>query len=437
MKTKCIATCSASTTKRSLDWRGFQEVVETSEGSEHRLSVALERFVGRSTRLRTLIKSRICPSLLGLLIAHAWCTPAATQERTLLQRPSLSEDILHSGVPIDDNGRETYNAGWTLAVDNDLLSFSDRDFDYTGGVALTFAGRRAQQWPISLDPIAAWLDPLVPRERGDAAYARLHALQVGLIAFTPDDLNNPLPIADDRPYASMLFLANSRTHLTGADRPVYETSFTLGVLGLDLAKAVHRSLHQVLDQREVPEGWDHQISDGGEPTARFVWARQQLLAANIGSHPGFELKWRSEVSLGYLTEASVALSGRWGRINTPWWSFTPDRADYAPQPSLAIGAQGFDDSRELYLWGGVKLRARAYNVFLQGQFRESEVEVAAGRVERLIGEAWLGVAWQPMRDLRLGYVVRYQTREIKDGPASRGLLWAGVVVTRDFGHADR
>src|SRR5690606_25705349 len=95
--------------------------------------------------------------------------------------------------------------------------------------------------------------------------------------------------------------------------PVYETSFTLGVLGLDAAKAIQRGIHTGLDQDRVPEGWDHQISDGGEPTLRFVWARQALLASNFEARTTeYELKWRSEVSVGYLTEASVSLSGRWG-----------------------------------------------------------------------------------------------------------------------------
>ena len=63
------------------------------------------------------------------------------------------EDGRPRGLPLDANGREKQNAGWTVAFDNDLLSFADRDFDYTGGLAVTFAGKRASDWWFSLDRI--------------------------------------------------------------------------------------------------------------------------------------------------------------------------------------------------------------------------------------------------------------------------------------------
>lgn len=140
-------------------------------------------------------------------------------------------------MPLDAIGQEKHNAGWTLAFDNDLLSFADRDFDYTGGLAVTFAGRRAQQWWFSLDPIVGWLDPLLPAAAlaGQPALP-LHSLQAGLVAFTPDDLNSHDPLPLDRSYASLLFLSNSRTFVTDPAQPVYETSFTLGVLGWDRPK---------------------------------------------------------------------------------------------------------------------------------------------------------------------------------------------------------
>jgi len=337
------------------------------------------------------------------------------------------------GLPLDVSGREKQNGGWTISFDNDLLSFADRDFDYTGGIALTLAGRRARDWWFSLDPIVGWLDPLVPSSAPDKEAFRLHSLQVGLMAFTPDDLNSHDALPLDRPYASLLFVSNSRMFITHPAAAVYETSFTWGVLGWDAAKAVQRGIHTGLDQQRVPEGWQHQISDGAEPTLRFVWARQSLLASDFQLRATeYELKWRAELSAGYLTEASVAVSGRWGVVNTPWWSFTPERADYISQPSPVVGNAVRAGVRELYVWGGLKVRARAYNAFLQGQFRDSAVEVATDRVERLIGEAWAGVTWQISQEYRVGYVVRYQTREIKDGPASRNLLWAGLVFSRDL-----
>jgi len=376
------------------------------------------------------VQQLICCAVFALLADNVVAQESSTSREGV--GPKL-ENGHPRGLPLDASGREKRNAGWTLSLDNDLLSFGDRDFDYTGGLAVTFAGRRAKEWWFSLDPVVGWLDPLLPSSTKGEAGFQLHSFQAGLIAFTPDDLSSHDPLPFDRPYASLLFASNSRTHVTHPSVPVYETSFTLGVLGLDVAKAIQRGVHTALDQDRVPEGWDHQISYGGEPTLRFIWGRQSLLASNFESGATeYELKWRAEASAGYLTEASVSLSGRWGVINTPWWSFTPERADYISQPSPVIGNALRAGTRELYVWGGVKLRASAYNVFLQGHFRESDVEVDADRIERLVGEAWLGLTWQMSREHRLAYVLRYQTQEIKDGPASRDLLWAGLVFSRDL-----
>src|SRR5690606_19037844 len=115
------------------------------------------------------------------------------------------------------------------------------------------------------------------------------------------------------------------------------------------AKSIQRRIHEGLDLSELPQGWDHQVSDGGEPTMRFTWARQALLASNFQArHREFELKWRTEASVGYLTEASIGASARWGRINTPWWSFTPERADYVAQPAPVIGTSVGGSARERY-----------------------------------------------------------------------------------------
>lgn len=356
------------------------------------------------------------------------------QNPEVTDRPVL-ENGLPRGLPLDESGQEKYSAGWTLALDNDVLAFGNRDLDYTGGAAVTFAGLRAKEWPISLDPILGVMDFLVPNSddlAGRAGYP-LHAVQFGLLAFTPDDLNNPEPIYTDRPYASLLFQSNSRTFVSSPTAPVYETSFTFGFLGLDLAKGLQRGLHQELNLDKVPEGWDYQISEGGEPTARFIWARQSLLSSNFQTEiTEYELKWRVETSVGYLTEASIALSGRWGLINSPWWSFTPERADYVSQPAPVIGNALRQGVRELYVWGGVKLRARVYNAFLQGQFRDSHVELSSDQIEQSNAEAWVGVTWQMSNEFRIGYVIRYQTQELDSSLENRDLVWGGLIVSRDL-----
>lgn len=334
------------------------------------------------------------------------------------------------GLPLDEQGDEKWSGGWTFAVDNDMLGPKGSDFDYTGGAAVTFAGRRTKEWFWSLDPAADWAEGLFFDTDGTFA---LHAQQVGVIAFTPDDLEALDPVVGDRPYASLLFLSNSKTRIRGPLDPVDTTTVTVGVLGLNVAGEIQTWIHEERDLDEIPRGWDHQISDGGEPTARISWSRQSILRSNFQSNvTEYELKWGRELSLGYQTEATLSISGRWGRINTPWWSFTPDRAEYVSQPAPVIGTAFRENVKELYVWAGLKLRARAYNAFLQGQFRSSDYELDAGDIEPVIGEAWLGVTWQVSKRWRLSYSMRHQTAEMKRGEGNRSLTWGGFIVAYDL-----
>ncbi|MCC6209163.1 MAG: DUF2219 family protein [Gammaproteobacteria bacterium] len=231
----------------------------------------------------------------------------------------------------------------------------------------------------------------------------------------------------------MAFLSNSLTRIGHPLEPVDTTTVTLGILGLNWAAALQRGIHQELDLPEVPEGWEHQVSDGGELTARVAWARQSLLSFSIPQHEReYEVKWGRDLSLGYQTEVAASLSIRWGRINTPWWSFTPDRVEYVSQPAPVIGTSFRNCTRELYFWLGGKIRLRAYNVFLQGQFRDSNHTINSDDIEHAIAEAWLGATWQLSEHYRLSYAIRFQTPEIKYGQGHRNLIWGGVILSRDL-----
>jgi hypothetical protein len=326
--------------------------------------------------------------------------------------------------------QEKDNAGWALFMDNDALTSSSHDNDYTGGLALTLAGARVQRAPLSLDGALEWVDRAVGLDRADAT--EWHALQVSLLTFTPRNLDRADVVAGDRPYASIAYLANSRTTVLPDGRTAYQSSLALGLLGLDAAKATQRTLHDALGV-EQPQGWDHQISDGGEPTARYALARLGLRAASDGRGSRFEVKDAVAFSAGYITEANVSLTARWGRIHTPWWSFVPERAEYMIEPAPVFGGGATPDGpREFYVWAGVKGRARAYNALLQGQFRDSDLTYDFEDTRPLIGEAWLGVTKELAAGYRVSCVVRYQSSELRTEPGDRELLWGGVSVSRSF-----
>ena len=323
---------------------------------------------------------------------------------------------------------EKYDAGWALFMDNDALTAGSSDHDYTGGTALTLAGQRAQQWPLSLDAALGWLNRRAGVDFGDAE--EWHALQLAMLAFTPRTLDATGVIAGDRPYASIVYVANSRTTVLPDSPTAYQTSFALGVLGLDAAKASQRALHEALGA-DKPAGWNHQISDGGEPTARYTAARLKRRAAISRYGTQFELMDSIAVSAGYITEVNAAWTLRWGAIRTPWWSFVPERAEYMMEPAPVYGGAA-GAQREFYAWAGIKARARVYNAFLQGQFRDSDLSYDYEDTRPLMGEVWAGVTKEIAAGYRLSWVLRYQSSELRTQPGDRDLFWGGASVSRSF-----
>lgn len=355
---------------------------------------------------------------------------AVSLERRLVavQLALLLAAFVASGAAL---AQEKDDAGWALFMDNDALTARTHDHDYTGGIALTLAGARVQRAPLSLDGALGWVDRHVGLDRPDAT--EWHALQLSLLTFTPRALARADVVAGDRPYASIAYLANSRTTVLPEGRVAYQTSLAVGMLGLDAAKAAQRTLHEALGA-DRPLGWDHQISDGGEPTARYSLARLGLRAsAGDGRGSRFELKDAVAFSAGYITEANVALTARWGRIHTPWWSFVPERAEYMIEPAPVFGGGATSGApREFYAWAGIKGRVRAYNALLQGQFRDSDLTYDFADTRPLIGEVWGGVTRELAAGYRLSWVLRYQSSELRTAPGDRDLLWGGVSLSRSF-----
>lgn len=334
---------------------------------------------------------------------------------------------------------EPAHSGWSLYLDNDLLVPTPRDQDYTGGMSITQAGRDAARG-LSLDPllggINTWLG--MEEEAPEAGRQQLHARQLGFAIFTPGDMEKADLSVGDRPYASLLYLANTRLMLdqNQADT-VHQTTLTLGVLGLPLTARLQQGFHELIDSQE-PQGWEHQISDGGEPTFRYSHAMQRLLRSGQVGSLRYEIKPSVEAGVGFITDANAAISVRLGRISTPWWSFAPDRAEYFLQPSPGLAGRDApvdadaDAPRELYVWAGAKARVRPWNALLQGQFRASDLTYGGSEVRPLLFEAWAGVTRQINRDYWLSWVLRYQSSELRTPLGDRDLLWGSLFINRHF-----
>ncbi len=349
-------------------------------------------------------------TLLGLaVLAAALVIPVS--------RAHAQDDAWRTWMP------ESEISGVRLHIDNDLFAGRDLDRDYTGGMAITLSGTDARDGLLSLDPLLARIDGLFP---GSQPGTVRHARQIGLIAFTPSDIVTDEAQQADRPYASLLFASNGRVRVDADDRGAWSTSLTVGVLGLQLSESLHNAVHDAVGS-ETPQGYDHQISAGGELTARYMIARHKLVYADPTGR--VDVKTTVAGSVGFLTETSAAVSVRVGRFDTPWWSFTPELSDYiaAPTPVESLGVQ-----REAYVFAGARIKARAYNALLQGQFRHSDVRYSYDEIEPLVAEAWIGVMTQLFPNTELSYALHYQTAELREGKAARDTFWGGVQLAHSF-----
>jgi hypothetical protein len=328
------------------------------------------------------------------------------------------------------NAAGTAGGHWSFRVDDDGLAFGHRDRDYTGGLAFTLSGAAARR---AWNPAGAlrWVNEklgLAPPHRGDTA--RMPGLEIGVQLFTPQDLRARAALTDDRPYASLVYLATSELSHTPGARTAYQSTLSFGFLGLPFAGQIQRAVHDLVDYT-APEGYAHQISAGGEPTLRYTAARYALLSAGgLGKHR-YALRFDTQASAGYITEAAAGLAVIWGNADTPWWAPVPQLGDYAGQPELtARGRPAQARGKRFEIAAGVQLRARFYDALLQGQFRHSDVAYSYAQLEHALREAWIGAEIVFSDKLTVTYVLRRQSRELKTGRGAQGFTWAGITITR-------
>src|SRR5882672_10857820 len=117
---------------------------------------------------------------------------------------------------------EPYDTGWAFYVDNDMLSPKGGDRDYTGGFSLTLGGRRARDAWWSFDGLRASADHLL---RLDSLYSdreiSRHSAEIGVTVFTPGNLSDPAKQVGDRPYASLVYVANTALEVEPAREVAY------------------------------------------------------------------------------------------------------------------------------------------------------------------------------------------------------------------------
>ncbi len=319
---------------------------------------------------------------------------------------------------------------WTLHTDNDLFAFTHLDQDYTGGVSVTMTDVASSSGSVRACVSRNARRSCTAARANTSVTAR--ALEVGLQLFTPQDLRAKAPLRNDRPYASLLYASRSKLVRDPSREVAYQSTWTVGLLGLRLAEQVHRRVHAAVGA-PLPAGYAHQISNGGEPTFRYAVSRYRLLARRTRGARHYTLRLDTGASVGNLTEVNAELAVRWRSEDVPWWTSYNEAGDYAGQPVLTVAASRARSRHVAFgISAGLKLRGRLYDTFLQGQFRSSDVAYSSSNVKHFLCELWLSVDVALANGVHIGYVVRHQTAELKVGRGARAFTWAGLTVTRGF-----
>lgn len=314
---------------------------------------------------------------------------------------------------------------WALAIDNDVFVPGGRDQDYTYGINFTQTGKMANEALLSFNRPLMILDDFIGNHHKSIGVQQTFSREIGAFGFTPEDINASKANPNDRPYASLIYASSSREQIDLVENIAWKSTFTLGVFGLSAVGKLQNWVHEATGS-EKPKGWDNQISNGGELTGRYVIAHQKYLDDISG---GLEVKSTLQASIGYLTETSWSLSFRQGIIHSPWASFNPELASYGEKSSYTSNAKSVN---ERYFWGGVSIKARGYNAFLQGQIRENAVSYNRNQLNPFLVEAWAGYTFAVKEGYRISYVLRGHSSEIKDGAGNRNLLWGGVIIARSI-----
>ena len=360
--------------------------------------------------------------------------------------PGDSTSIAPARVP------ERRLSGFAILVEQDQFAGQrNEDRNYTMGVGFQFPGSWSNTWawgilqkPRGFFDALFGINQAVTRRAIEGPHAgssfENHSFLFGNTAFTPDSLNTTHPVYGDRPYSSLLFYTASRAQVSrsafGKDLDtVIRTEFTFGILGLRISEEVQTWIHSEIRKhngKEVPYdplGWPNQISDGGEPTIRFG-ASYQRLTVNT-RYADFSLK--GEGNIGYYTNLAAGALTRLGWIDTPFWMFDP-----APLVAVNEAKETANTTRgtrgwEVYAFAGGRTRLVAYNVLLQGQFRESVHTLTPAEIENVVFEFETGIR-AGLRGWSLTWVTAAGRSPEHRLEEARSHYWGGLFVSYQAGY---
>lgn len=342
--------------------------------------------------------------------------------------------------------------GGTARLENDL--FTGTDQDYTNGVAFTavshdIAGKLRTEClptPVRLHAeLIKFMNPGFWSDAENPAHTQNVVVKFGQSMFTPKDFSRTDLIADDRPYAGLLYVGmswNRRKHEPQSNSEMLDTrEITLGVIGpLALAEQSQNLFHDAVGVDRFL-GWQHQLKN--EPALQMAMDRKFKGYRGTGAiMPGFSADSIRSVGLrlgNIETSATLGIEGRIG------WNLPNDFGTYPIRPgaenrppSAASIHSGTDDASlaatrprpGFHLFGTMETKLVAHDFSLDGNLFRSSHSVTR---RPWVAQAAVGVSVHGLmagHGVKLAVMRVYRSREFEEqGPNQ---AYGSVALSLEF-----
>lgn len=341
--------------------------------------------------------------------------------------------------------------GGTARLENDL--FTGTDQNYTNGVAFTavshdIAGKlRTECLPTPVRLHAELIKFMNPGFWSDAegpTHTQNVVVKFGQSMFTPKDFSRTDLIADDRPYAGLLYVGmswNRRKHEPQSNSEMLDTrEITLGVIGpLSLAEQSQNLFHDAIGVDRFL-GWQHQLKN--EPALQLAMDRKFKDYRGTGAiMPGFSVD--SIRSLGLRlgnieTSATLGIEGRIGWNLPNDFGTYPIRPGAENRPPSASVHSGSGDGPlavaklrpGVHLFGTMETKLVAHDFSLDGNLFRSSHSVTR---RPWVAQAAVGISAHGLmagHGVKLAVMRVYRSREFEEqGPNQ---AYGSVALSLEF-----
>lgn len=261
-------------------------------------------------------------------------------------------------------------AGWIFQEENDVLAPGNTDKYYTQGLRYSKVRNPKQNWA----PIDCFGDWFVQRFDNQLNAANVWSIGLGQNIYTPDDITNPNPQMNDRPWGAFLYIDNT-LQIIDKDAESRRHLFELqtGIVGPGAAgRWAQSTIHHWIGSAH-PKGWSNQLKN--EPGVNLIYSYDRRYSQRYVNFVDTDLQPYAGGSLGtVMTYADAGALVRLGHNNTGFLNGAL-RAS-----AVRTNFNGNRPPWEFYVYGGAEGRAVGHNIFLSGgTFRQIPIEIEPRR----------------------------------------------------------